>query len=63
MPCLEGESPRDARIREIFYLNMTRFLTLLLDRKDRMSMGLAWRYASPSATIAWCNMSGISHGR
>ncbi|EFH84204.1 asparagine synthase (glutamine-hydrolyzing) [Ktedonobacter racemifer] len=38
VPRLEGESPRDARIREIFYLNMTRFLLLLLDRKDRMSM-------------------------
>lgn len=38
VPRLEGESPRDARIREIFYLNMTCFLPLLLDRKDRMSM-------------------------
>lgn len=38
VPRLEGESPRDARIREIFYLNITRFLLLLLDRKDRMSM-------------------------
>ncbi|GHO47387.1 asparagine synthase (glutamine-hydrolyzing) [Ktedonospora formicarum] len=38
VPRLEGESSRDTRIREIFYLNMTRFLRLLLDRKDRMSM-------------------------
>ncbi len=38
--CLEGESPLEARIREIFYLNITRFMPTLLDRKDRMSM--AW---------------------
>lgn len=38
VPRLEGEAPRDARMREIFYLNLTRFLPLLLDRKDRMSM-------------------------
>ncbi len=38
VPCLDGESSRDARIRELFYLNLTRFLPLLLDRKDRMSM-------------------------
>ncbi|GHO49330.1 asparagine synthase (glutamine-hydrolyzing) [Ktedonospora formicarum] len=38
VPRLEGEGARDARMREIFYLNLTRFLPLLLDRKDRMSM-------------------------
>ncbi|AOT72155.1 asparagine synthase (glutamine-hydrolyzing) [Geosporobacter ferrireducens] len=38
VPRLPGESPEDARRREIFYLNITWFMTTLLDRKDRMSM-------------------------
>jgi len=40
VPYLEGESPAEARVRELFYLNITRFMPTLLDRKDRMSM--AW---------------------
>jgi len=40
VPYLEGESPSEARVREMFYLNITRFMPTLLDRKDRMSM--AW---------------------
>lgn len=38
VPRLAGESPADARIREIAYLSITRFLPTLLDRKDRMTM-------------------------
>jgi len=38
VPALASESQRDARIREIAYLSITRFLPTLLDRKDRMSM-------------------------
>ncbi|SFS46987.1 asparagine synthase (glutamine-hydrolyzing) [Marininema halotolerans] len=38
VPKLPGESAHDARIRELFYLNLTRFLPVLLNRKDRMSM-------------------------
>ncbi len=38
VPRLEGESPGDRRQRETSYLNITRFLPTLLDRKDRMSM-------------------------
>jgi len=38
VPRLPGESVRDARIREILYLNVTRFLPTLLERKDRMTM-------------------------
>lgn len=38
VPRLEGETGREARIREILYLNITRFLANLLERKDRMSM-------------------------
>jgi len=35
---LPDESPIEHRMREIFYLNLTRFVQILLDRKDRMSM-------------------------
>ncbi|MDP4169944.1 MAG: asparagine synthase (glutamine-hydrolyzing) [Bacillota bacterium] len=38
-PKLDGETPEEAKRREIFYLNMIWFMTTLLDRKDRMSMG------------------------
>ena len=38
VPRLPGESAAEARIRELFYLNITRFMPTLLDRKDRMSM-------------------------
>lgn len=38
VPRLPGEEPAAARIRELFYLNITWFLAALLDRKDRMSM-------------------------
>lgn len=39
VPRLAGEAARDARIREIGFLSITRFMPTLLDRKDRMSMG------------------------
>lgn len=35
---LPGESPVEHRMREISYLHLTRFVQILLDRKDRMSM-------------------------
>lgn len=38
VPRLSGESSADARLREMFYLNLTRWMPTLLDRKDRMSM-------------------------
>ncbi len=38
VPTLPGEDRSEARLREISYLNLTRFLTTLLERKDRMSM-------------------------
>ncbi|MFC3890658.1 asparagine synthase (glutamine-hydrolyzing) [Lentzea rhizosphaerae] len=37
-PALDGEAPADARIRQMFYANLTRWLPLLLDFVDRMSM-------------------------
>jgi asparagine synthase (glutamine-hydrolysing) len=38
VPRLPGEDPRDRRIREVLYLGLTRWLPMLLDRKDRLSM-------------------------
>ncbi|MDI6603704.1 MAG: asparagine synthase (glutamine-hydrolyzing) [Thermoanaerobacteraceae bacterium] len=38
VPKLTDENAFDSRMREIFYLNITRFLAMLLDRMDRMSM-------------------------
>ncbi|SDL06427.1 asparagine synthase (glutamine-hydrolysing) [Natronincola ferrireducens] len=38
VPRLEGESPADHRMRELFYLNLKWFMVTLLNRKDRMSM-------------------------
>jgi asparagine synthase (glutamine-hydrolysing) len=40
VPRLPGEAADEARMREIFYLNITRFMPTLLDRKDRMSMAV-----------------------
>lgn len=38
VPRLAGENERQTRMREMSYLNITRFMPTLLDRKDRMSM-------------------------
>ncbi|ARF82216.1 asparagine synthase (glutamine-hydrolyzing) [Kitasatospora aureofaciens] len=38
VPHLDGADPLERRMREISYLNLTRFVCILLDRKDRMSM-------------------------
>ncbi|UXX96652.1 asparagine synthase (glutamine-hydrolyzing) [Streptomyces sp. AD2-2] len=38
VPRLDGETGTDRRMREVYYLQLTRFLPFLLDRKDRMSM-------------------------
>ncbi|HEX8007226.1 MAG TPA: asparagine synthase (glutamine-hydrolyzing), partial [Trebonia sp.] len=38
VPVLPGEPADERRMREISYLNLTRFVQTLLDRKDRMSM-------------------------
>lgn len=39
VPPLPGEDNAAARMRVMSYLNITRFMPTLLDRKDRMSMG------------------------
>lgn len=38
VPRYTEDTPDDARMREMFYLNLTRWMPVLLDRKDRMSM-------------------------
>ncbi|PLT30417.1 asparagine synthase (glutamine-hydrolyzing) [Peribacillus deserti] len=49
VPVLEGESGAAAKRRELFYLNMIWFMTTLLDRKDRMSMGASLEVRVPFA--------------
>jgi asparagine synthase (glutamine-hydrolysing) len=48
-PVFEGESKLEARRREIFYLNMLWFMSTLLERKDRMSMGASLEVRVPFA--------------
>lgn len=38
MPLLDGEGPEERRTRELGYLTITRWLPILLDKKDRMGM-------------------------
>jgi asparagine synthase (glutamine-hydrolysing) len=38
VPHVDGVSAQERRMREICYLHLTRFVQILLDRKDRMSM-------------------------
>ncbi|MEW5762701.1 MAG: asparagine synthase (glutamine-hydrolyzing) [Bacillota bacterium] len=47
VPRLPGEEPRAARLREVAYLSLTRFLPVLLDRKDRMSMAVGLEVRVP----------------
>jgi len=49
VPKLDGESPEEAGRRELFYLNQQWFMTTLLDRKDRMSMGASLEVRVPFA--------------
>ncbi|WP_141433169.1 asparagine synthase (glutamine-hydrolyzing) [Bacillus sp. 03113] len=48
-PRLEGESELETKRRELFYLNQIWFMTTLLDRKDRMSMGASIEVRVPFA--------------
>jgi asparagine synthase (glutamine-hydrolysing) len=47
VPRLAGEDALSARRREVFYFNITRWLPLLLDRKDRMSMAVGFEVRVP----------------
>lgn len=49
VPRLDGENKLEARRREMFYLNMIWFMTTLLERKDRMSMGASLEVRVPFA--------------
>lgn len=49
VPGLEGETPLEAKRREMFYLNMNWFMQALLDRKDRMSMASGLEVRVPFA--------------
>jgi asparagine synthase (glutamine-hydrolysing) len=46
-PRLDGEDPGDARIREVLYLGLTRWLPPLLDRQDRLSMAAGLKVRMP----------------
>ncbi|SFB96738.1 asparagine synthase (glutamine-hydrolysing) [Bacillus sp. OV322] len=48
-PKLDGENKEEAKRREMFYQNITWFMTTLLDRKDRMSMGASLEVRVPFA--------------
>ena len=48
-PLLDGETGVDKARRQLFYLNMLWFMTNLLDRKDRMSMGASLEVRVPFA--------------
>ena len=50
VPRLNSDTPEEARMREIFYLNITRFMPTLLDRKDRMSM-----YTGLEVRVPFCD--------
>jgi asparagine synthase (glutamine-hydrolysing) len=47
VPTLAGENAFDAKMREISYMNQTRFLPILLDRVDRMSMAVGLEVRLP----------------
>ncbi|MFI7221293.1 asparagine synthase (glutamine-hydrolyzing) [Micromonospora maritima] len=46
-PTHDGDSPGEARMRLVSYLNLTRFMQTLLDRKDRMSMAVGLEVRVP----------------
>ncbi|WP_240414411.1 asparagine synthase (glutamine-hydrolyzing) [Paenibacillus periandrae] len=47
VPRLSGENHDQNRMREMSYLNITRFMPTLLDRKDRMSMAVGLEVRVP----------------
>lgn len=49
VPRLSSESAKESRIRELFYLNITWFMTSLLERKDRMTMATGLEVRVPFA--------------
>lgn len=49
-PKLDTDSPKEARMREMFLLNLQWFMATLLDRKDRMSM-----YTGLEVRVPFCD--------
>jgi asparagine synthase (glutamine-hydrolysing) len=47
VPELPGEDPVERRMRRVTYLNLSRFVQTLLDRKDRMSMAVGLEVRVP----------------
>ncbi|MFJ1757013.1 asparagine synthase (glutamine-hydrolyzing) [Kitasatospora sp. NPDC088134] len=47
VPRLPGEDPQERRMREIGHFHLTRFVQLLLDRKDRASMAVGLEVRVP----------------
>jgi asparagine synthase (glutamine-hydrolysing) len=47
VPVLPGEDAKERRMREVCYLHLTRFVQLLLDRKDRASMAVGLEVRVP----------------
>ncbi len=47
VPHLDSEQAEDRRIRELSYLTLTRYLPLMLDRKDRMGMAVGLEVRVP----------------
>ncbi|HEY3503104.1 MAG TPA: asparagine synthase (glutamine-hydrolyzing) [Actinocatenispora sp.] len=47
VPRLAGEEGLERRMREVCYLHLTRFVQILLDRKDRMSMAVGLEVRVP----------------
>ena len=48
-PILEEETEEEKKLRQLFYLNMIWFMSTLLERKDRMSMGASLEVRVPFA--------------
>ena len=49
VPHMDGESPYEYRMRELFYLNIKWFMSTLLTRNDRMSMANSLEVRVPFA--------------
>lgn len=47
LPELAGEDPFERKMREMNHLHLTRFVRMLLDRKDRMSMAVGLEVRVP----------------
>ncbi|WP_414170161.1 asparagine synthase (glutamine-hydrolyzing) [Streptoverticillium reticulum] len=47
VPALEGESARDALLRKVGYLHMTRWLPMLLNRNDHLGMAVGLEIRAP----------------